>query len=159
MLTLTYESPALAGPKRKWVVMESILIVYWSGTGNTELMAQHIAAGIEDAGLNADVFSVDEADASLVEAYSKYAFGCPSMGVETLEEDEFEPFFKAVEPLLDGKKVALFGSYDWGDGEWMTDWVDRTQSCGASVMGEGLMANLEPEEAECVEYGRQFAAF
>lgn len=139
--------------------MESTLIIYWSATGNTEAMANGIAKGIEAAGGAADVFEVDGADPVLIEAYDKIAFGCPSMGVEVLEEDEFEPFFESVEASLSGKKVALFGSYDWGDGEWMRDWVARTEATGAQVMGEGFIANLEPDENECIEYGKQLAAF
>lgn len=139
--------------------MEKVLIVYWSGTGNTETMAHCIAQGIEDAGAEADIFEVSGADTSLVESYEKIAFGCPSMGVETLEEDEFEPFFESVEDSLSGKKVGLFGSYDWGDGEWMRDWEARVEVSGAKLMGDGLISQLDPDQHDCTAYGKQFAEF
>lgn len=139
--------------------MESILIVFWSGTGNTEAMAKGIAKGIEAAGEMADVFDVCDADSTLINAYTKIAFGCPSMGIEELEENEFEPFFESVEDLLVDKKLALFGSYGWGDGEWMESWIARTRLTGAKIMGEGFVANLEPDEEACIEFGKQFADF
>lgn len=118
-------------------------------------MANAIAAGIGEA----DVLSVSEADASAVAQYEKIAFGCPAMGDEVLEEGEFEPFFAEVEGSLSGKKVALFGSYGWGDGQWMRDWQDRVSGDGAQLFEEGLMANGAPDEAECEEFGKRFAAF
>lgn len=140
--------------------MDKTLIVFWSSTGNTEAMANGIAKGIEEAGGEVEVISVDTADAALIDGYTKIAFGCPSMGDEVLEEDEFEPFFESIEDSLSGKKVALFGSYDWGDGEWMRNWVERTEDKGAAVLdSEGFIQNLEPDEDECVEYGKKVALF
>lgn len=140
--------------------MDKTLIVFWSNTGNTEAMANGIGKGIEEAGGEVEIVPVDSADASLIDSYDKIAFGCPSMGDEVLEEDEFEPFFESVEDSLSGKKVALFGSYDWGDGEWMHSWVSRTEGKGATVLdGEGFIQNLEPDEDECIEYGKKVAAF
>jgi len=127
--------------------MSKTAVIYWTGTGNTEAMANAIAAGIS------------EADASAVAQYEKIAFGCPAMGDEVLEEGEFEPFFAEVEGSLSGKKVALFGSYGWGDGQWMRDWQDRVSGDGAQLFEEGLMANGAPDEAECEEFGKRFAAF
>ena len=98
--------------------METIAIIYWSGTGNTEMMANAIAEGITEAGGNAAVLPVDQCSPEQVNDYAKIAFGCPSMGDEELEDSEFAPFFEQAEELLQGKKVALFGSYDWGSGEW-----------------------------------------
>ena len=139
--------------------MDKIAVIYWSGTGNTAAMASAIAQGIQQAGGEAEVMSVSSADPSVVDGYAKLAFGCPSMGSEELAESEFEPFFSAVEGSLSGKKVALFGSYGWGDGQWMRDWVERTAQAGATVYGEGLIAQEAPDEAECVAYGKEFAAF
>ncbi len=142
--------------------MAKTLVVYWSGTGNTEIMAQKIKEGLESQGESVDLKAVDGIEASEVEAYEKIAFGCPSMGAECLEEDEFEPFFEEAEGMLSGKKVALFGSFDWGDGEWMDDWQDRVTEAGASLYKEGLKVNLTPEddsEQECVEFGEGFAKF
>ena len=132
-------------------------MIYWTGTGNTEAMANAIASGIGDA----DVMPVSEADASAVAQYDKIAFGCPAMGDEVLEESEFEPFFADVEGSLSGKKVALFGSYGWGDGQWMRDWVQRTEQAGASVyQGQGLIVNETPDDdalAQCRDFGAGFA--
>lgn len=139
--------------------MDKVAVVYWSGTGNTEAMANAIAKGLEEAGAAADVMEVASAKAADVAAYDKMALGCPSMGDEVLEESEFEPFFTDLEKLLAGKKVALFGSYGWGDGQWMRDWVERTQAASANVFGDGFIQNEAPDEDECVTFGREYAAY
>jgi flavodoxin short chain len=142
--------------------MANILLVFWSGTGNTEIMAEKIKEGLEGQGANVDFKTVDQVEPDDVSSYDKVVFGCPSMGVETLEEDEFEPFFEQVESLLSGKKVALFGSYGWGEGEWMDAWVERTQATGAQLFDDGLRINSTPsseEEEKCVQFGADFANF
>ena len=139
--------------------MSNIMIVYWSGTGNTEAMAQAIADGVSAAGQTAVCCSVDEADATAVLASDKIAFGCPAMGAEELEEDSFEPFFAGLENQLKGKKVALFGSYGWGDGEWMRTWADRTRADGAQLLDDGLIQNGEADVEACQAYGQSLAAF
>lgn len=142
--------------------MAHILVVYWSGTGNTEIMAEKIRDGLEAQGEVVDLKTVDQIDADQALTYDKIAFGCPSMGVEVLEEDEFEPFFTHIEGGLSGKKVALFGSYGWGDGEWMDNWQERTTSTGALLFEEGLKINTTPsseEEDLCFEFGQRFANF
>jgi flavodoxin I len=142
--------------------MANVLLVYWSGTGNTEIMAEKIKEGLESAGASVDFRTVDNVQPSEVSDFEKIVFGCPSMGVENLEEDEFEPFFEEVEKLLSGKKVALFGSYGWGEGEWMESWEQRVKDSGASLFEEGLKVNSTPsseEEAKCVEFGEGFASF
>lgn len=143
--------------------MSKVLVVYWSGTGNTEIMAEKIAEGLENAGLEVDLRNVIDVDPSEVADFDKIAFGCPSMADEKLEEDEFAPFFEDVEGDLAGKKVALFGSYGWGSGEWMEEWVEVTQDLGAEVFrGEGLIVNYTPtaeDEDLCVEFGEEFAEF
>jgi flavodoxin short chain len=142
--------------------MANVLVVYWSGTGNTEIMAEKIKEGLESAGASVDLRTVDQVDPSDVNDFDKIAFGCPSMGVETLEEDEFEPFFANVERQLSGKKVALFGSYGWGEGEWMDAWVERTQATGANLFDNGLRINSTPsseEEDKCFAFGESFASF
>ena len=128
-------------------------VIYWSGTGNTEQMAQAIA---DAAG--AELFAVSDFSGSIAD-YDRIAFGCSAMGDEVLEESEFEPFFADVEGSLSGKKVALFGSYGWGDGQWMRDWQDRVSGDGAQLFEEGLMANGAPDEAECEAFGKRFSAF
>ncbi|MDR2360107.1 MAG: flavodoxin [Oscillospiraceae bacterium] len=134
-------------------------IIYWSGTGNTEAMAKAIERGLKEGGTDTAVFEVDKTNAGIAEQYDKFAFGCPSMGSEVLEEDSFEPFFAAVEGKLSGKKVALFGSYGWGDGEWMRDWQARTSKTGAVLFEQGLTQQEAPDEALCAEFGKRFAAF
>lgn len=142
--------------------MADVLVVYWSGTGNTEIMAERIAEGIEKAGGTADLKSVSEITAQEALEYEKIAFGCPSMGVEVLEEDEFEPFFADLEDDLGDKKVALFGSYDWGTGEWMSNWEERVEDSGAQLFEKGFKVVLTPEaeqEDELVEFGKKFFEF
>ena len=134
-------------------------IIYWSGTGNTEAMANAINTGLQDKGEETIILPVDKADEAMIDQYEKIVFGCPSMGAEVLEESEFEPFFAGIESKLNGKKVALFGSYGWGDGEWMRDWSGRTKDAGALLYGEGLIQQEAPDEEACKEYGRAFAAF
>ena len=130
-------------------------VIYWSGTGNTEAMAKAVAEGA-----GAELFSVSDFAGS-VEEYDAIAFGCPAMGAEVLEEDEFEPFFTAIESKLSGKKIALFGSYGWGDGEWMRNWEERVQGGGAVLIGgEGLIANEMPSDDDlekCKALGKSLA--
>lgn len=116
-------------------------VIYWSGTGNTEAMAKAVADGA-----GAELFTVSEFSGN-VDDYDAVAFGCPAMGAEMLEEDEFEPFFTEIEGRLGGKKVGLFGSYGWGDGEWMRNWETRVGSDGAVLAGgEGVIANDAPSD-------------
>ena len=138
--------------------MDKIAVIYWSGTGNTEAMANAIAEGIKSAGGEADVFAVSDFAVDTFDSYKKVALGCSAMGDEVLEEAEFEPFFCDIEGKLGDKKVALFGSYGWGDGKWMRDWEERVP--GAYLFAEGLMVNGMPAGAtkdECVEFGKKFA--
>ena len=122
-------------------------IIYWSQTGNTEMMAEAIAEGAKAAGADVEVMEVANASVDAALGFDVLALGCPAMGDEELEESEFEPFFADLEGSLSGKKVALFGSYDWGDGEWMRNWYDRTKGTGAvMVCEEGLIANNEPDD-------------
>lgn len=140
--------------------MNKIAIVYWSGTGNTEIMADAISQGVEAAGGTAVLMGPGEFSGQF-EDYSAVAFGCPAMGAEVLEEDEFEPMFAAVEGKLGGKKIALFGSYGWGDGQWMRDWCDRSRAAGAVLLEEeGLMLNETPDDdgkAACKALGERLA--
>ena len=137
----------------------STAIIYWSGTGNTEAMAKAIESGIKENENEVSLFEVSKVNESVADEYEKFAFGCPSMGAEVLEEGEFEPFFTAIEKKLSGKKVALFGSYGWGDGEWMRDWQDRVKDIGAILYDEGLIQQEAPDEVVCKEFGANFAGF
>ena len=142
--------------------MSKVAVVYWSGTGNTEMMAQKVAEGAKEAGAEVSVLTCADFSADDVDAYDAIAFGCPAMGDEVLEESEMEPFVESVEGFVSGKAVALFGSYDWGDGQWMRDWTERMTGAGATVVGgEGLICNLEPDDegiAACEELGKKLAA-
>ena len=135
--------------------MKSV-VVYWSGTGNTEEIANKISAD-----LGCDVFNVNATTPADVLENDLIIFGCPAMGAEELEDSEFRPFYEEVMVNVGDKKVALFGSYGWGDGQWMRDWVDRMSAAGANVItGEGLMANNEPDAdalAECESFGQTLA--
>ena len=140
--------------------MSKFAVVYWSGTGNTEQMANAVAEGIAAAGGQAEVFTAADFGPDKVPEYEGLAFGCPFMGSEELESDEFEPMFRAVEPSLAGKKVGLFGSYGWGDGEWMRTWQDRCTDAGAALVGEGVICCDAPDEAAeaaCRALGAQLA--
>ena len=130
-------------------------VIFWSGTGNTEAMAKAVAEGAGVEATPVSSFSGDLSD------YEAVALGCPAMGAEELEDTEFEPFYSANESKLAGKNVALFGSYDWGDGEWMRLWADRVKAAGANIVGgEGLIANNTPDEdalAKCKALGEKLA--
>lgn len=141
--------------------MTNIAVVYWSGTGNTQLMAEAVLEGALQAGAQGKLFTSAEFSPAAVEEYSAIAFGCPSMGAEQLEETEMEPFVETLEPLVSGKKILLFGSYGWGDGEWMRDWADRMKNAGAVlVRAEGVIANEAPDNEaleECRAAGKDLA--
>ena len=140
----------------------NVSVVYWSGTGNTQAMAEAVAAGIREAGAQAEVMEVGNASAAALASESAFALGCPSMGAEQLEETEMEPFVEELEPLVSGKKILLFGSYGWGDGEWMRDWAERMKNAGAVlVREEGVIANDAPDDealAECRAAGKELVA-
>ncbi len=140
--------------------MKKVAVVYWSGTGNTEAMANAVLAGAKDAGADASIFTSAEFSASMVNDFDAFALGCPAMGAEVLEEDEFEPLFQECKPALAGKKVALFGSYGWGDGEWMRSWEAECQAAGISLACDCVICNDAPGDAEteeCRAAGRSLA--
>ena len=127
--------------------MSKVAIVYWSGTGNTEAMANAVAEGLKEVGSEVELYTAGEFDASKITEFDAVAFGCPAMGAEVLEEDEFEPFFTEIESKLSGKKFFLFGSYGWGDGEWMRNWQERVTAAGAELIGdEGYTVNEAPSD-------------
>ncbi|WP_296628004.1 flavodoxin [uncultured Negativibacillus sp.] len=141
--------------------MRKIAVIYWSGTGNTQMMAEAVTEGAKGAGADVSLFNVSQISAADAASYEALALGCPAMGGEVLEESEFEPFFTELESKLSGKKVALFGSYGWGDGQWMRDWQERTALAGADIVsGEGLMLNETPDSTgleQCRELGKLLA--
>ena len=126
--------------------MSKIAVIYWSGTGNTEAMAKAVAQGTRGKGAAADLLTPDAVSAAALSAYTGVALGCPAMGAETLEEDEFEPMFQSIKSALAGKKVALFGSYGWGGGEWMRSWEQDCAAAGISLACDSVICNEAPED-------------
>ena len=126
--------------------MSKVAVVYWSSTGNTEAMANAVADGIREKGGEAVLHTCEDFDGSKVAEYDAIAFGCPAMGDEVLEEDEFAPMFNSCETKLSGKKVGLFGSYGWGDGEWMHNWEDKCNEDGAVLVADGVICQEEPAD-------------
>lgn len=126
--------------------MSKVAVVYWSGTGNTEAMAEAVTDGIREKGGEAVILTAGEFDRSMIGDYDSIAFGCPSMGDEELEESEFAPMFESCEPDLAGKKIALFGSYGWGDGEWMRKWEKTCKKAGAVFACDFVICNDAPDD-------------
>ena len=140
--------------------MSKAAIVFWSATGNTEAMAEAVKAGAQEAGAEVSVFSASDFSADMIADFDAFAFGCPAMGDEVLEEDEFQPMFDAALPHLSGKKVALFGSYGWGDGQWMRDWEDVCSAAGVTLACDSVIANEAPDDeavAACKALGTALA--
>ncbi|MBQ9156533.1 MAG: flavodoxin [Eubacterium sp.] len=142
--------------------MDKVYVVYWSGTGNTAAMAEAVGEGVKEAGKEAVVVEVGSASLDDLKDAKGFALGCSAMGAEVLEEEEMEPFVADVEGFASGKQIALFGSYGWGDGQWMRDWEERMTNAGASIIGgEGVICNEAPDDdavEACKELGRQLAA-
>lgn len=134
-------------------------IVFWSGTGNTEKMATLIAKGMVENGKVAEIINVSSADLSIFDDEEIIILGCSAMGDEVLEESEFDPFIDAISSKISGKKVALFGSYGWGDGRWMREWGERMIAYGCELIEDGLIINYDPEDncKECINFGKRIA--
>lgn len=137
--------------------MKKTAVVFWSGTGNTESMANAVLEGMKAAGAEAELFTSEQADAAKLALFDAIAFGCPAMGAEELEETEFAPMFDAVKGSLSGKDAALFGSYGWGDGEWMRSWEEDCISAGATLACGSVICQDDPDDsalAECEALGK-----
>jgi len=126
--------------------MSKVAVVYWSGTGNTEIMANAVVKGAKEKGADVDLFTASDFNNSMLDSYDALALGCPSMGDEVFEESEFQPMYDSIKNNLGNKKIVLFGSYGWGDGEWMRDWEDELRSLDANLLDEGLIVNEEPDD-------------
>lgn len=140
--------------------MKKTAVIFWSGTGNTEAMANEVLAGMESAGADAVLLGCSEVDGGMIDALDAVALGCPAMGAEVLEEEEFAPMFDSIKDKLAGKKVALFGSYGWGDGEWMRTWEDDCKSTGIVLACDSVICNEAPDEeatAACRNLGKALA--
>lgn len=127
--------------------MSKVAVIYWSGTGNTEAMANAVKAGAEQAGAEVAICTPKTFSGS-VAAFDAVAFGCPAMGAEVLEEDLFDPMWQDLKAELNGKNIALFGSYGWGDGEWMRSWEDEARAAGANLVTASVMANEMPADTD-----------
>jgi len=134
--------------------MKTINIVYWSGTGNTQAMAEFMADAIKENGHTANVYDVGDISPEDTAKADGILLGCPSMGMEVLEETVFEPFVEAFTGLSVSQPVGIFGSYDWGDGEWMRNWAERMEDAGIKVVGDGLIEQLEPSKEPCADYAK-----
>lgn len=126
--------------------MAEVKIIYWSGTGNTAAMAQSVADGVTAAGAEAKIIPVENAGAADIADVKAFALGCPSMGAEQLEESSMEPFVEEILGSVSGKKILLFGSYGWGDGEWMRNWEDSCKEAGANLVCESVICQEEPDD-------------
>lgn len=140
--------------------MAKSAIVYWSGTGNTAAMADKIFDSAKESGTDVELFNASEFGANKVDEFDFIAFGCPSMGCEQLEDMEFEPMFEQCKPKLKGKNIALFGSYGWGGGEWMSTWEEDCKNFGANLAFDSIICNDAPDDealAKCEELGKTMA--
>ena len=135
--------------------MSKVAVVFWSATGNTETMANCVAEGA-----NGTIVPCSEMNAAKLAEFDAVAFGCPAMGAEQLEESEFEPMFSDLEGSLNGKKIALFGSYGWGDGQWMRDWEESCHGDGAVLAADPVICNETPDDEaneNCRSLGKALA--
>lgn len=140
--------------------MSKAAVIFWSQTGNTEQMANAIADGIREGGMEVDVLNVADTTPADAVKYAKIALGCPAMGAEVLEETEFDPFFTELESKISGLKVALFGSYGWGDGEWMRGWEKDCDDSGIRLVCESVTCCEAPDDAAldaCRALGKELA--
>ena len=140
--------------------MSKTAVIYWSGTGNTEAMANAVLEGMKEAGADAVLLTPDKVDVSILPDLTGVAMGCPAMGAEVLEESEFDPMFQSIKGSLGGKKVALFGSYGWGDGEWMRTWESDCDDAGVSLTCESVTCAGSPAGdvlQACRELGKELA--
>lgn len=141
--------------------MSKVAVVYWTGTGNTETMANAVVEGAKGAGAEVvDLIFSDDFSADMLSKYDAIGFGCPAMGNEELEESSFEPMFASVEGNLGGKKIAIFGSYEWNDGQWMRDWEKRANDTAGMLVYPALPAYDAPDAdalAKCKELGESLA--
>ena len=120
--------------------MSKVALIYWSGTDHTEAMAEAVAKGADGV-----LLTCAEVPEDVAAQYDAFALGCPAMGSEELEEDEFGPLFEKLAPSLAGKKVALFGSYGWGDGEWMRTWEDNCRAAGIVLACDSVTCQEDPD--------------
>ena len=137
--------------------MDKVIVAYWSQTGNTAAMAAAVGEGIKEAGKEAVVTDISSVSMDDLKEASAFALGCPAMGAEVLEEGEMEPFVTEVEAFASGKKIGLFGSYGWGDGQWMRDWEKTCKEDGAVLVCDAVICNDAPDDdakSDCRALGK-----
>ena len=121
-------------------------------------MVEDIGCGIKEAEKEVEILEVSNAtDKDIIDA-EVVVLGCPAMGVKELEDSEVIPFIDNNVALMQGKKMALFGSYGWGTGEWMDAWKEQMASLGANLVTEPLIVNEftdGQDEAICNGYGKK----
>lgn len=142
--------------------MAKVMVTYWSGTGNTEKMAELITEGAKAKGADVDCKTISDVTVDDALGYDIIVIGSPSMGEEVLEENEIEPFVESLSGKVKDRKVAIFGSYGWGDGEWMRQWAERMRGYGANLLDDGLMVHETPEGDavdQCKQFGERLAGF
>ena len=140
--------------------MKNAAVIYWSGTGNTEAMAKAVLKGMRTVSPGAEIYTPSDVNAGLVASLDAVALGCPAMGAEMLEDSEFAPMFDDIKSSLAGKKVALFGSYGWGDGEWMRTWEEDCKNSGITLACESVTCCEAPDDdalTACKELGSTLA--
>ena len=141
--------------------MSKVAVVFWSQTGHTEALANAVADGAKAAGAEVSVLGFGDINSANLSDYDAVAFGCPAMGAEQLEETEVDPVFTELESSLSGKKIALFGSYGWGSGEWMEEWENRAKTAGADLACASVICNEAPDDdalANAKKLGEALAA-
>jgi flavodoxin short chain len=158
---MCYDIHKLGIPNLRRFIMKNSVIVFWSATGNTEAIANELEDALISEGSTVKKLFVDDATLEDLENADIIALGCPAMGAEILEDGSMEPFVESLSNFnFSNKKVALFGSYDWGDGQWMKDWEERMESYGATLVSEGLIVHLHPEDEDiqkCKEMAHKLA--
>jgi flavodoxin short chain len=140
--------------------MNKIAVIFWTGTGNTEVMANEVVAGAKEAGADVTLFNTSAFSADKAQEFDKFALGCPAMGAEELEDSEFQPLYDQLKTQISGKKVVLFGSYGWGGGEWMNPWKEDAANAGLVLADEPLAIEGAPDDAgkeKCRELGKVLA--
>ena len=133
-----------------------VAVIYASTTGNTEAMANAVSEAVKGTGAEVIFGKTDSSDKSEVTGCDVILLGSPAMGAEVLE-DSMETFFSGIVGSISSKKVGLFGSYDWGGGQWIRDWNDRVTNAGAVSAAEPLMVHVTPEDAD-IEKCKAWAA-
>ncbi len=137
--------------------MSKVAVIYWTSTGNTEIMANKIFEGVKESGNDVGIFTCGTFNTAIVKDYDAVVLGCPACGSEELDESEFMPMFDSIKEDLIGKKIYLFGSYGWGGGEYMKTFKEECESGGITIVGEPILSENTPDSAveeSCINFGK-----